>query len=153
MLKVEGKHVANPLVITDRWVEDGMIVYGAPKKGDEAAKGKALLKSGEVDLGPLDDAVDNHAGKLLLTFPNCTLMTIQQLRKKKLLWWNQNMESNRQWLGQNMMTEAKSGFQAFNEGNKEIGREIDFVLLRQKLAEGAPWTDELQREISPQYKK
>ncbi len=49
-----------------------------------------------------------------------------------------------------MMSEAKSGFQAFNEGTKE-NREVDFIKLRQYLAEGHPWNDELQRQISPQY--
>lgn len=153
VLKVDGKFVPNPMVITDRWVEDGQIVFGKPKTGEELASAKAALKSGEVDLQPLDDAVDEHAGKLLMTFPNCTLMTIQQLRKKKLFWWNQNSEANRQWLGGNMMTEAKAGFRAFNEGNKEVGREIDFIELRRALADGEPWTEELRLRISPMAKK
>ncbi len=153
VLKVDDAFVPNPLVVTDKWIDGGQIVYGAPKTGEALAEGKALLKSGTVDLQPLDDAVEEHAGKLLLTFPNCTLMTIQQLRKKKMLWWQQNCESNRQWLGQNMMTEARAGFRAFNEGNREVGREIDFVKLRQRLAEGAPWTEELRLEISPMAKK
>jgi hypothetical protein len=37
-----------------------------------------------------------------------------------------------------MMTEARSGFTAFNEGPKD-DREVDFVLLRQKLAAGQSW--------------
>ena len=153
VLKVDGKFVPNPTCITDRWIENGKVVYGKPKSGDEAKAGKAMLKGGEVDLTPLDEAVERHAGKLLLTFPNCTLMTIQQIRKKKLLWWNQNAESNRQWLGVNMMTEARAGFRAFNEGNREVGREIDFVALRQALAAGEPWTEELRVKISPMAKK
>ena len=153
VLKVDGKHVPNPTVVTDRWLEDGQIVYGKPKTGTEAEAGKELLKKGEIDLGPLDAAVERHAGKLLLTFPNCTLMTVQQVRKKKLLWWTQNAESNRQWLGLNMMTEARAGFRAVNEGNKETGREIDFVALRRALAAGEPWTEELRVRISPMAKK
>jgi 6-oxo-cyclohex-1-ene-carbonyl-CoA hydrolase len=51
-----------------------------------------------------------------------------------------------------MMTEALTGFRAFNEGTRETGREIDFVKLRQRLAEGHPWNDELVREVSPQHK-
>ncbi len=50
----------------------------------------------------------------------------------------------------NMMPEAKSGFQAFNEGPKGK-REVDFIKLRQMLADGHPWDDELLRAISPQY--
>lgn len=152
-LKVDGEIIPNPTCVTDKWVDGGQIVYGTPKTGEALAEGKALLKKGEVDLSPLDDAVDVHAGKLLLTFPNCTLMTIQQIRKKKLFWWHQNSEHNRQWLGGNMMTEARAGFRAFNEGNKEVGREVDFVKLRQRLAEGAPWTEELRLEVSPMAKK
>ncbi|MFH1810693.1 MAG: 6-oxocyclohex-1-ene-1-carbonyl-CoA hydratase [Pseudomonadota bacterium] len=151
-LKVDGKYLPNPLVITDRYLDGmGRIVYGEPKEGDELAKGKELLKKGQVDLGLLDETVEKLAGKLLLTFPNCTVMTLQQLRKFKLEHWQQNAESSRQWLGLNMMTEAKAGFQAFNEGPKDA-REVDFLLLRRRLAEGAPWTPELIKEISPQYR-
>ena len=153
-LKVDGKFVPNPLVITDRYVDEmGKIVYGQMKSGDELKAAKELMKKGEVDLSLLDEAVDRICGQLMLTFPNCTMMTIQQLRKFKMEQWYRNSESNRQWLGQNMMTEAKAGFRAFNEGTKETGREIDFIRLRQLLAEGHPWDDELIREISPQYKK
>lgn len=153
-LKVDGKFVPNPLVITDRYLDEmGKIVYGQMKSGDELKQGKELLKQGEVDLGLLDEAVDKICGQLMMTFPNCTMMTIGQLRKFKMESWYRNSESNRQWLGQNMMTEAKAGFRAFNEGTKETGREIDFIRLRQRLAEGRGWDDELIREISPQYKK
>jgi 6-oxo-cyclohex-1-ene-carbonyl-CoA hydrolase len=41
------------------------------------------------------------------------------------------------------MNEARAGFRAFNEGTKESGREIDFVKLRQGLAKGIPWSEEL----------
>ncbi|GMV53836.1 MAG: hypothetical protein AMXMBFR68_16280 [Ignavibacteria bacterium] len=51
-----------------------------------------------------------------------------------------------------MMSEAKAGFRAFNDGPKE-NREADFIKLRQLLAEGHPWDDELQRVISPLYTK
>ena len=33
------------------------------------------VRKGEIDLAKLDEAVERHAGKLLMTFPNCTLMT------------------------------------------------------------------------------
>jgi 6-oxocyclohex-1-ene-carbonyl-CoA hydrolase len=152
-LVVDGKFVANPLVITDRYLDEyGRIVHGEPKTGAELEAGKALLSKGTVDLSRLDAAVETLCGKLFATFPNCTIKTISSIRKHKLVHWQNNAESNREWLGLNMMTEAKAGFQAFNEGPKDH-REVDFVRLRQLLAEGKPWTDELIREISPQYKK
>ena len=48
-----------------------------------------------------------------------------------------------------MMTEAKAGFRAFNEGTKDTGREIDFVALRQALARGTPWTEDLIESLMP----
>ena len=153
-LKVDGKFIANPLVVTDRMTDEyGRMVFGQMKTGDALKEGKALLKQGEVDLSLLDQKVDQLCTQLMMTFPNCTLMTVQQLRKFKMEHWYRNSESNRQWLGQNMMTEARTGFQAFNEGTRETGREIDFIELRKQLAAGAPWNDELHRLVSPQFKK
>jgi 6-oxo-cyclohex-1-ene-carbonyl-CoA hydrolase len=48
------------------------------------------------------------------------------------------------------MTEGRAGFRAFHEGPKDR-REVDFVRLRQMLAQGHPWDEELLRAISPQF--
>jgi len=139
--------VPNPLVVTDRWVdEQGRIVYGEPKRGEAREEGKALLARGEVDLTLLDRAVDELVHSLTLTMPGCLSKTIESLRKHKLLHWDRNRETNRAWLGLNMMTEARAGFRAFNEGSRAC-REVDFVLLRRRLAEGATWDDDLVEEI------
>jgi 6-oxo-cyclohex-1-ene-carbonyl-CoA hydrolase len=152
-LKVNGEFIPNPMVYTDKWVNDkGEIIYGMPKTGEDRAKAKEIFKSGEVDLSLLDQAVERFCTKLMLTFPNCLSKTINSLRKKKLEHWDKNKESNRDWLALNMMTEAKAGFRAFNEGPKD-NREVDFIKLRQLLAEGHEWNDELIRVISPQFKK
>lgn len=148
-LKVDGKFVPNPLVITDRMVDEyGRIVHGESKTGEELAAGKKLLAEGTVDLSLLDDAVETLATKLLYTFPECTLKTIEELRKPKLARWHENKESHRAWLALNMMTEARAGFRAFNEGTKE-SREIDFIALRQAQAVGVPWSDELTESLMP----
>ncbi|HJY64076.1 MAG TPA: 6-oxocyclohex-1-ene-1-carbonyl-CoA hydratase [Ignavibacteria bacterium] len=150
--KLNGKFIPNPLVYTDKWLDEfGNIVYGKMKKSEELAKGKELLKQCESSLEPLDDAVNKLCTRLLYTFPNCLTKTIQSIRKKKLEHWDMNKESNREWLGLNMMTEAKAGFKAFNDGPKD-NREVDFIMMRKFLAEGRPWSDEMIREISPQYK-
>lgn len=153
VLKVDGKFIPNPLVITDRFVDDmGNIVYGQSKQGEELAAGKELMKRGEVDLSMLDDAVNRTVVKLLYAFPNCVSKSLTEVRKKKLEHWDRNKESSREWLALNMMTEAKAGFRAFNEGSKH-DREIDFVKLRQRLAQGKEWNDEMHRAISPQFNK
>jgi 6-oxo-cyclohex-1-ene-carbonyl-CoA hydrolase len=51
-----------------------------------------------------------------------------------------------------MMTEGRAGFRAFNEGPKD-DREVDFIALRQALARGEGWSDELTERIQPGRKK
>lgn len=152
-LRVDGKFVANPLVETARWLDEyGRIVHGEPKTGEALAAGKALLARSTVDLSLLDERVEALCGKLLLTFPDCTTKTLEELRKPKLEAWNRNKEDSRAWLALNMMTEARAGFRAFNEGTKE-SREIDFVALRQELAKGTPWSDELTESLLPRSRR
>ena len=152
-LKVDGKFVANPLVWTDRLVDEfGRLVHGDPKTGAALTAGKELLKRGTVDLSLLDERVEQLCSKLLLTFPDCTTKTIEELRKPKLEAWNANKENSRAWLALNMMTEANTGFRAFNEGTKE-DREADFVALRQALAQATPWSPTLVESLLPAAKK
>ncbi len=149
VLKVDNKFVRNPLVITDQWLDDsGEIVYGKRKSGDEMKAGKETLKGGTVDLSPLDKLVDSLCTKMMYLMPDCVNKTLNSLRKKKLEHWDRNQQSNRDWLGLNMMTEAKAGFRAFNEGPKGK-REVDFIKLRKMLSEGHPWDDELLDAILP----
>jgi len=148
-LKVDGKFIPNPMVYTDKWVnEKGDVIYGMPKQGEEKDKAKELLKSGTVDLSLLDKAVETLCSKLMYLMPNCLSKTINSLRKHKLEHWDKNKESNRDWLALNMMTEAKAGFKAFNEGPKD-NREVDFIKLRKMLADGHEWDDEMFKEIAP----
>jgi 6-oxocyclohex-1-ene-carbonyl-CoA hydrolase len=152
-LKVEGKYVPNPLVQIERvYDEFGRLAFGKPKTGEALAKGKELMKRGVVDLAALDAKVEELCAKMLLTFPDCTTKTVEELRKPKLEAWNRNKENHRAWLALNMVTEARSGFVAFNEGPKD-DREVDFILLRQKIASGQPWVGSLHDEIQPKGAK
>jgi 6-oxo-cyclohex-1-ene-carbonyl-CoA hydrolase len=120
------RFIPNPTVVTDRWTDEtGALVYGE-----------------------LDAAVEALATRLLYTMPDCLTKTIESVRKKKLEHWQRNAESNRAWLALNMMTEAKAGFRAFNEGPKDR-REVDFIELRRRLARGDTWDDELFAAIHP----
>lgn len=152
VLRVDGEYVPNPLVITDRYVDRGQIVYGKRKEGAEFDAGKAMMARGSVDLGLLDQAVDRMLTKLLMTFPGCVEETVREVRKQKLQHWDRNKESSRAWLGLNMLTEAAAGFRAFNEGPKN-DREANFVALRQKLARGEKWNDDLIDSVLPKGRK
>jgi len=149
VFKHQGRCIPNPLVETTRWLDDaGRVIHGSPRVGEELTSAKALLKDGEIDLTPLDEAVQRLIGKLLDTFPGCTRKTIESVRKHKLAQWDKNKETNRAWLGLNMLSEAAAGFRAFNEGPRGP-REIDFAELRQRLAIGERWTPELIDALIP----
>lgn len=151
VLKVGGKFIPNPRVVLDKLVDEyGRIVFGSMKAGEELRKAQDLISSGEIDFALLDASVNQLIVKLLHTFPNCLNKSITEVRKFKLEHWDKNKEMSREWLALNMMTEAKAGFKAFHEGPK-TQREVDFIRLRQLLAKGHPWNDELHEEISPQY--
>ena len=65
-LKVNGAFVSNPLVVTDRYVDGGQMVYGDFKTGADREAGKAVMASGTVDLSALDREVDGlgqHRGQ------------------------------------------------------------------------------------------
>lgn len=150
VLKVDGDWVPNPTVVTDRWIDDrGRIVYGERKSGEELEEGRRLLEAGSVDFTLLDRGVEELVTKLLYLMPECTIKTVESLRKKKLQHWDRNRETNRAWLALNMMGEAKAGFRAFHEGDREVGREVDFIELRRRIAAGESWSDELIEAILP----
>jgi 6-oxo-cyclohex-1-ene-carbonyl-CoA hydrolase len=145
-LRHEGRFVANPFVVTDRWCDErGALVYGEFVTGEAKKAAQARVDACEVDLSLLDEAVGEFSTKLLLTMPDCLTKTLESLRKKKLEHWQRNCETNRSWLALNMMTEARAGFRAFNEGR----REVEFIELRRRLARGETWDDELFRAIHP----
>ncbi len=148
-LKIDGEYIANPLVETQQYVDEyGRLILGEPKSGEALNEGKALLKKGTIDLSLLDETVEKFCTKFIYTFPDCMTKTLEELRKPKLIAWNANKENSRAWLALNMMTEARTGFRAFNEPAGR-DREIDFVALRQALAVGTPWTEELTESLLP----
>lgn len=152
VLRVEDRWIPNPMVVTDRFLGPfGTLVFGEYRTGEEAQAAREVMAGARVDFQLLDEAVDRLCTKLLMLMPDCTSKTVNSLRKHKQRHWDLNAITNREWLALNMMTEGKAGFRAFNEGPKEE-REVDFIRLRQLLARGHPWDDELIRAISPQYR-
>ena len=147
--RVEGKFVPNPLVVSDRILDEfGRLVIGEFKTADAKKQAQDMLSGAVTDLRLLDEAVDKMCTKLLYTMPDCLMKTIESLRKHKLEHWDRNRETNRAWLSLNMMTEAKAGFRTFHYGDKK-NREVDFILLRQRLAQGVRWSEELIEQIAP----
>jgi len=138
VLKRDGAFLRNPLVVTDRYVDDGEIVYGQMKRGDEARAAKELLKDTPVSFERLDAAVDDIVWRFANLFPGCLIKSVDGIRAKKKFFWDQAKLPNRHWLAANMMGEAFLGFSAFNT-RKITGEDvIDFVTYRQLIARGEP---------------
>lgn len=149
VMKENGKFVRNPLVETDKYVDNGEVVYGEFKKGDEARKAKDAIKKATVDF----ELLDKEVNKVLWTFtnlmPGCLIKTVDSVRLKKKFFWDQQKLPNRHWLAANMSTEAFLGFNAFNS-RKITGKDvIDFVKYRQLLAEGHSFDEELIKAVMP----
>jgi 6-oxo-cyclohex-1-ene-carbonyl-CoA hydrolase len=152
VLRKDGRPVPNPLVITDKYIEDGQIVYGEMKKGKEADAAKAQLKELPADLSALDRAVDEVLWHFTNLMPACLIKSVDGIRMKKKFFWDQCKIVNRHWLSANMMTEAYLGFNAFNT-KKLTGRDVvDFVKYRQLLAQAHPFDDELAEAVMPKPK-
>ena len=147
--KVDDRWLANPLVWTDRLVDEhGRPCHGTARQGDDLAEAKKLLAGAATDLSLLDESVGRLTTQLLMTMPDCLSKTLESVRKHKLTFWDRNRETNRAWLALNMTTEAKAGFRAFNEGPRGR-REVDFVELRRRIAAGQAWDDDLAEAILP----
>jgi 6-oxocyclohex-1-ene-carbonyl-CoA hydrolase len=152
VLRLDGEWIPNPNVTVDRMFDaTGQPVYGTFKVGPERDAARAVLARATTDLTRLDEAVERLCTRILMLMPECVAKTVSSLRKHKQWHWDNTSVTNREWLALNMMTEGRAGFRAFDEGPKGR-REVDFIRLRQLLAEGHPWNDELLRAISPQYR-
>jgi len=151
--KLNGEWIRNPLVITDKYVEDGRIVYGEPKTGDEAKKAKEIIKTSETDFSLLDRRVNEVVWTLTNLMPMCLMKSIETIRWKKKFFWDGNKISAKYWLGANMNMEAYLGFNAFNTEDMTGQRRIDFVKYRQLIAQGHSFDDDLAEQVMPKPKQ
>ncbi len=153
VIKQDGKFIRNPSVITDRYVDDGEIVYGEFVKGEEGKKARAFLKEAAIDFELLDKAVHEVIWKFTNLFPGCLIKSIEGIRAKKKFFWDMAKNYNRHWLSVNMSTEAFLGFNAFNT-KKITGQDvIDFIKYRQLIAQGADFDDAFKEAVLPKPKE
>jgi 6-oxo-cyclohex-1-ene-carbonyl-CoA hydrolase len=149
VLKIDGKWVRNPQIITDKYVEDGEIVYGEFKKGDALKEARALVKEHQAnaDFELLDQEVDKIIWTFANLFPGCLIKSIDGIRMKKKYFWDIAKNGNRHWLAANMSGEAFLGFGAFNT-KKITGQDtVDFIKFRQNVADSRLWDEEMFAEV------
>ena len=143
VLKQGDKFIRNPQVITDRWLDDGEIVYGESVTGEAAQKARDLMKTCTYDTSLLDAEVNKIVWTFTNLFPHCLMKSIAGVRQKKKYFWDLNKNDHLFWLGVNMSSEAFLGFTAFNT-KKITGKDtIDFIKYRQLITEGAMVDDKL----------
>ena len=149
VLKVDGKWVRNPTIVTDKYVDDGEIVYGESVTGEALNQARAFLKQHQpnADFELLDKEVDKIVWRFANLFPGCLIKSIDSVRQKKKYYWDLSKNSNRHWLAANMGGEAFLGFGAFN--TKKITGEdvIDFIKFRQNVAAGRTWDMDMFAEV------
>ena len=143
VIKQGGKWVRNPQVITDKYVDDGEVVYGEFKSGDEAKKARAMVKEATTDFELLDREVSKVVWTFSNLFPHCLQMSIDAVRQKKKFFWDQGKQAYRHWLATNMSSEAFLGFTAFNTKKITGDDTVDFIKYRQLIAQGKRVDDEL----------
>jgi 6-oxo-cyclohex-1-ene-carbonyl-CoA hydrolase len=147
VIKNDGGWVRNPQVVTDSYVDEGEIVYGEFKTGDDAKKARAFVKEATTDFELLDREVANVVWTFTNLFPHCLQLSIDAVRQKKKFFWDQNKLEHRHWLAANMSSEAFLGFTAFNTKKITERDTIDFIKYRQLLAEGALVDDKLFEQV------
>ena len=147
----KGNWMRNPQVITDKWIDDGEIVYGEFRSGSEGKKAKTLvwekLKSEEYDFALLDAEVDKVVWTFANLFPGCLIKAVDEVRAKKKFFWDYSKNYNRHWLAANMGAEAFLGFGAFNTKKITGTDTIDFIKYRQGIAESTMMNEEFFEEV------
>ena len=147
VLKQGDKFIRNPQVITDKWVEDGEIVYGEFVTGEKAQETRNLVRSLPQVLTLLDEEVNKILWTFTNLFPGCLMKSIAGIRQKKKFFWDLSKNDHRYWLAVNMQGEAFLGFTAFNTKKITGTNVIDFVKFHQMQAEGHPLDDELYEAV------
>jgi len=149
VLKVDGRWVRNPQVMTDRYVEDGEIVYGEFKTGSELEEARAFVK--EHQPGADFSLLDGELQKILWTFanlfPGCLIKAVDGIRSKKKFFWDISKNTSRHWLAANMAGEAFLGFGAFNTKKITGTGTVDFIKFRQGIAQGRTWNMEMFEDV------
>ncbi|MFC2005087.1 hypothetical protein ACFLUY_02565 [Chloroflexota bacterium] len=143
VLKQGDEFIRNPSVITDKWVEDGQIVYGEPVTGEKAQEARNIVRSVPQVLTLLDNEVNKILWTFTNLFPGCIMKSVAGIRQKKKFFWDLSKNDHRYWLATNMAGEAFLGFTAFNTKRITGTDVIDFIKFRQMEAEGHPLDAEL----------
>ena len=145
VLKKDDEFIRNPAVITDKWIENGDIVYGEFKTGKEGKEARALLKELPRDRSLLDNACMDIAWKFANLMPQQIAMSFQMIRATKKVAWERTKAESIMWWAANAQKygEFDMGMSAFNTKNITGTADVDVIKLRQMIANGHPYDEEM----------
>jgi len=147
VLKDGDNFVRNPQVITDKWVENGEIVYGELVTGEAMVEARNMIRTLPQVLTLLDAEVNKILWTFTNLFPGCLMKSVNGIRQKKKFFWDMAKNDHQYWLSTNMQGEAYLGFTAFNTKRITGTDVIDFIKFRLLEAEGHPRDDELYEAV------
>ena len=147
VIKDNGKWVRNPAIITDSYIDDGEIVYGEFKGGEEAKKAREFVSTAATDFERLDAELNKILWTYTNLFPGCLIKSVEGVRLKKKFFWDQAKTINRHWLAANMNSEAYLGFNAFNTKKITGQNVIDFIEFRRRQARGEAFDAEFMAAV------
>jgi 6-oxo-cyclohex-1-ene-carbonyl-CoA hydrolase len=131
-----GQWIRNPAIVTDKYIDDGELVYGEFKTGEEAKKAREIVKKAQTNFERLDAELNKILWTYTNLFPGCLIKSVEGVRMKKKFFWDQAKVVNRHWLAANMNCEAFLGFNAFNTKNITGTSTVDFIEFRRRMARG-----------------
>jgi len=143
----KGEWVRDPRIITDKYIDNGEIVYGEPKPPAEFKEGIGVLKGLKTDWSLLDGFINKVVWTFANLMPLCLMKSIETIRVKKRFFWDRTKMDASYWLAANMNMEAWLGFNAFNTEELTGSRVIDFIKYRQLTAQGHSFDDELFEKV------
>jgi len=149
----DGNWVRDPRVITDKYVDNGEIVYGEMKSGEEAKKAMDYLKTLKTDWIQLDNYINSMVWTLANLFPLCLMKSVETIRIKKKFWWDNTKAHAIYWLAANMNMDAWLGFNAFNTQKETGSSVINFIEYRRQVAKGHLYDEELAEMVLSKPKK
>ncbi len=153
VIKDGDKWLRNPTVIIDKYVDEGEIVYGEFKTGEDYRNAQSYIKEAhtenKINFQKLDEEITTIIWTFANLFPGCLLKAMDSIRAKKKFFWDTTKNYNRHWLATNMNYEAYLGFTAFNMRKLTGTSTIDFIKFRQLLAQGKAVNEDLFNAVLP----
>ncbi|MEE8413183.1 MAG: 6-oxocyclohex-1-ene-1-carbonyl-CoA hydratase, partial [Dehalococcoidales bacterium] len=109
VLKDGDKFIRNPQVSTDKWLDNGEIVYGELVTGEAMVEARNMIRTLPQVLTLLDDEVNKILWTFTNLFPGCLMKSVNGIRQKKKFFWDMAKNDHQYWLAANMQGEAYLG--------------------------------------------